>query len=367
MAHFQKGGNRISGSTIPLATGSYLDFSLWGPLNTYLPGNPELHVALKEPVSAGKFARGEMKNNARIWRISMFPPGKWTIVAKTDAEEVWDSFTIEVKKAAPKADPVSSPIGGVTWDYLFGAPYSGATVDLNTKRRPTFFPCRMVASLKTAMQGNAVKAKQLGDWGLGTVTPHTAGAALDISYLNKGQSLAYANGLLKLFIQHRTAMQWGFISFNRMHFSQANVASAAGDHEHDDHIHIDWLDYGRTQYATTPPSFQYYSDRNFEKDAKGKPTKQGVLMTKTLTGKGQPVAMYWAPGASAGSIAEFTASLAQYNREFPQQQSQLEAMKLNDFEALYRPAAVQGFMAPSGPTGLRSLHFMPPRFMTARR
>ena len=91
-------------------------------------------------------------------------------------------------------------------------------------------------------------------------------------------------------------------------------------------------------------------------------------MTKNLTGKGQPVAMYWTPGATGGSITEFNTSLAQYNRDFAQQQSQLEAMKLSDFEALYRGGTVQGaMMTPAGMTGARSIMFMQPRFIAGRR
>jgi len=112
--------------------------------------------------------------------------------------------------------------------------------------------CPIVAAVK-ALLPQAVVAPETGaqDRGNGAVTAHTCGAALDIFYGPKKlngtaattESKAYGRGLVSLFIRHRATLKWGSIEHDRMEFSPSGV-KASTDATHDNHIHIDWIDYG---------------------------------------------------------------------------------------------------------------------------
>jgi thymidylate synthase len=106
-----------------------------------------------------------------------------------------------------------------------------------------------------------------------------------------------------------------------MHFSQSRVTADERDVEHDNHIHIDWIDNRRTQRSTAVSSFRY-------KDQRGE-------HVKNVGAYGQPIAMFWNAGATSANFDDFRAGLDALNANIESRRTVLSAMRLADFQALY--------------------------------
>lgn len=323
MAHFEVKGQRVSGQNVRATAGGPFEIGVWGPLDTFAFPPREVTVEATAPGSTLRPVRTRMQGNVAIWSVTGLRPGRETLAIKSARGETWDSVTLDIQMASPVA--AAGAAGGFTWEQMFGAPYSGETVDLRRKRQPAtgILPAirALQDSLKAAAEPPATASQA---WGRGALSPHNIGAALDIFYhKDNDRKRAYGFGLVKVFIANRTAMGWGYMSYARMNFTPSGVTAAPGDTEHDDHIHIDWCDYARTQYATTPASFQYYDEN-------------GALKTKTLSGRGQAIAMFYKPTANTGEFGPgYTDAIATLNRDFATIGRGLSAMTLADFQALY--------------------------------
>lgn len=214
---------------------------------------------------------------------------------------------------------------GITWDELFGMPYEkdldpakGIKVDLRKKRPAPF--CPMVVSMKKAL-GGAVLKVLIEDFGRGAVTPHTAGAALDIHYhANDPDKKAFAHGLIELFIRHRAKLQFGVVLYNNMQFTPSDaVAKTVG---HVDHVHIDWIDYSSVVRSKAFTSFKFIDE-------------DGKEQVKNVGDDDQKMKMLWNAGARGGSTTDFETDLAALNRDFDTRKPALGALKVDDFKALY--------------------------------
>lgn len=325
MAHFVVKGQRVSGQNVRAVAGSAFEIGVWGPMDTYAFPPREVTVVASTPGSQVRLARTRMQDNIAIWSVSGLQPGRQGLAIKSARNETWDTVTLDIQMGQPGGSAGAGAAGGFTWEQMFGAPYSGQTVDLRRKRLPAGGLTPAVKALQAAMKGaTEPPATAAQAWGRGALSPHNIGAALDIFYhKNNARKRAYGNGLVKVFIANRAAMGWGYMSYARMHFTPAGVKAANNDTAHDDHIHIDWCDYAKTKYATSPASFDYYDEG-------------GNLKTKTLSGQGQPVAMFYKAAASNGEFgAGFTDGLAALNRDFSSLGPTLAAMTVADFQALY--------------------------------
>lgn len=216
----------------------------------------------------------------------------------------------------------------VTWTQLLGYDYSPGMpqpVDLRRKRLPPQSPA--VASLITALGGVAQAGgprprTHAQAWGNGALTPHNAGAAVDIFYHANGtQSRAFANGLLGIFIRLRHEIGWGYISYNHMHFTLRSVSAATADNDHQDHIHIEWVDYRRAVMSHLLESFEYV-------DARGRRTKR-------VGAAGQCVSMSWNAGADRPMPAIFQTQLTALCAAVQSSPATLAAMSLTDFQTAY--------------------------------
>lgn len=325
MAHFEVKGQRVSGQNVRATAGAAFEIGVWGPMDTFAFPPREVTVEAASAGASISLARSRMQGNVAIWTVSGLRPGQQRLAIKSARGETWDTVVLDVQMAAPSPAGPSGAGGGFTWEQMFGAPYSGATVDLRRKRLPATGLTPAVRALQDAFKSPAEAPSTAAQaWGRGALSPHNIGAALDIFYhRNNEAKRAYGFGLIRVFIRNRQAMGWGYMSYARMNFTPQGVTAAPGDTEHDDHIHIDWCDYGRTQYATTPNSFQYYDEN-------------GALKTKTLSGRGQPIAMFCKPTANSGAFGSgFEDGMTFLNREFSSLRSSLAAMTLSDFQALY--------------------------------
>jgi len=107
--------------------------------------------------------------------------------------------------------------------------------------------------------------------------------------------------------------------------SEAKVDLDKGDPHHD-HIHIDWVDYGRSLAASSLSKL--FSSFKFIND-------QGVTTEKRVGTYDQKLIMYWNSGARTGTLSEFEVGFGELNIAFASQSTRLAGLKLDDFKAMY--------------------------------
>lgn len=187
----------------------------------------------------------------------------------------------------------------VTWRDLVGSDYGPdmvQPVDLtHLKVPPICTMCRSMGDLLA--RGLAVGGEPWDQrpqfYGAGGVTAHNVGAAIDIFY-NKDYEAkrAFANALVELFIRYRVSLGWGWMAYNRVQFSQ--VGMGVPDAPHTDHIHIDWVDGGKTVRSKALASFTWL-------DGHG-------VQTKHVGSYGQDIAMTTNAAADRGVPGDFAAA-----------------------------------------------------------
>ena len=228
----------------------------------------------------------------------------------------------------------------VTWNDLFGFDYGPGMpmpVKLAAKKLPRQAPVitALVALLKTAPSlGAPSPTTGAQAWGRGALTPHNVGAAVDIFYdSGSDSSRAFANGLLELFIRHRVALGWGYISYNHLHFDPHRLNAADGDDEHLNHIHIDWVDYGPSKRSTALRSFDYIDEA-------------GTPQTKNVDAGGQWIAMDWRAGAELAALpGPFVSDFTERCRQATMNQRRLAAFGASELGAAYHGAALDASLA----------------------
>jgi hypothetical protein len=219
----------------------------------------------------------------------------------------------------------------VTWRDLFAFEYGPGMpqpVDLASKSQPYQSPIvrELLALLSRATGLGAPSPTGPAEgWGRGAVTPHNIGAAVDIRYhTNNDTTRAFANSLIDLFIRHRGSLGWAYISYNYMHFDANRVNEAAGDKEHQDHVHIDWVDYARSKRSTALSSFTY--------------RENNVVQTKKVDSGGQWVSMTSNGGADGGLGAAFTSAFERVCANASANVARHARFNASDFAAAYRGA-----------------------------
>jgi hypothetical protein len=228
----------------------------------------------------------------------------------------------------------------VTWNDLFGFDYGPGMpqpVRLSAKKLPRQAPVvtALLALLKTASsQGAPAPATAAQAWGRGALTPHNVGAAVDIFYgADADGSRAFANGLVELFIRHRVALGWGYISYNHMHFDPHRLNAADGDNEHQDHVHIDWVDYGPSRRSTALRTFDYIDEA-------------GAPKTKNVDSGGQWVSMDWRSGADQATLpAAFVIDFNAHCRQAAMNQRRQAAFTASELGAAYHGVAVDASLS----------------------
>ncbi len=224
----------------------------------------------------------------------------------------------------------------VTWKDLFGFEYGAGMpqpVKLAGKRlgRQAGVIREMQSLLRSAVSmGAPAPTGPAEAWGQGAVTPHNVGAAIDIRYHSKDEhTRAFANGLVELFIQHRVALGWQFMAYNRMQFGPERLTEAKDDAAHLDHIHIDWVDYASSKRSTVLPRFAYIDE-------------QGNAKTKTVGAGGQWVSMAWNGSADAAALpTDFVDDFRQLCTQAATNLRRHAAYTASDFGAAYHGAAGQ--------------------------
>lgn len=187
----------------------------------------------------------------------------------------------------------------VTWRELVGSDYGPdmvQPVDLSHLRTPGI--CTMARTMGALL----VRGPGLGGerpdqaqefYGKGAVTAHNVGAAIDIFYhSSRDATRAFGNALVDLFIRHRAELGWGWMAYNRVQFSQ--VGMGVPDDPHLNHVHIDWVDGGKTMRSKVLASFTWFDGHN--------------VNTKTVGSQGQDVAMTTNAAADRAVPAAFTAA-----------------------------------------------------------
>ena len=225
----------------------------------------------------------------------------------------------------------------VTWNDLFGFDYGAGMpqpVKLAAKKLPRQAPVvtALVALLKTAPSlGAPAPFTGAQAWGRGAVTPHNVGAAVDIFYdAGADGTRAFANGLLELFIRHRAALGWGYISYNHLHFDPQRLYPADDDDEHQNHIHIDWVDYGPSRRSTALRSFDYIDEL-------------GARQTKNVGAGGQWVSMDWRSGAEQATLpAAFVIGFSELCRQAAMNLRRHATYTASEFSSAYHGAAIEG-------------------------
>lgn len=223
----------------------------------------------------------------------------------------------------------------VTWNDLFGFDYGPGMpqpVKLGAKKLPRQAPvvAALVALLRTAPAlGAPAPSTAAQAWGRGAVTPHNVGAAVDIFYdAGSDASRAFANGLLELFIRHRSTLGWGYISYNHLHFGPHRLDAADGDNEHQNHIHIDWVDYGASKRSTALRTFAYVDET-------------GAAQTKTVDSGGQWIAMDWRSGAEQATLpAAFVIDFNERCRQAAMNQRRHAAYTASELGAAYHGTSI---------------------------
>ena len=170
----------------------------------------------------------------------------------------------------------------VTWRDLVGSDYGpdmDQPVDLTHLNTPAI--CIMCQTMGVLLRrgvglGGEPPLQPSEFYGQGAVTAHNVGAAIDIFYHSGYDAKrAFGNALVELFIRYRASVGWGWMAYNRVQFSQTGMG--VPDDPHLNHIHIDWVDSGKTLRSKALASFTYNGG-------------QGVK-TKTVGSYGQDMAM----------------------------------------------------------------------------
>jgi hypothetical protein len=229
-----------------------------------------------------------------------------------------------------------------TWKTMFGSEYGPSMpqpVDFNTRNYVAFSP------IVNAFMSLLGKAKDLGApaptgpaqaYGNGAVTPHTAGATIDIRYRavpwydkkSVDHQRAFANGLIELLIKHRSEIGWGVVEYNKLEFKPHGV-DVKNDASHDDHVHIDWIDYGASRSSSVLATYEYYEQTI---------PKTLPKVQKTMRATGSWISMSTNAAASNTQLPDaFVNDFNNLCRDSTANFSKHEKYTIDDFKAAYIP------------------------------
>ncbi|NJN48045.1 MAG: hypothetical protein HC808_17965 [Candidatus Competibacteraceae bacterium] len=180
-------------------------------------------------------------------RISGLPLGSTVLQAQDRAGLVWSAVTLDVKSM-----PATSFT--VTRQQL-----TDATGVVQAKYPPSPAIRALIDLLKDGT-GGALKAGAglLESAGRsGNLYEHTAGLALDIYRNSKNPAQQrQAHNLIRFFIRNRRTLGWRNMFYESWGFSSSGKVGGAPNHN--DHIHIDWMDFrcsnSRARTNSTAPS-----------------------------------------------------------------------------------------------------------------
>jgi hypothetical protein len=221
----------------------------------------------------------------------------------------------------------------VTWRELIGyefQPGMPQPVALYKKRLGSLTPMvqGMMALLARSVDlGAPPPTVPAQAWGRGALTPHNIGAAIDIFYdaTKPGPGLGFAHGLLDQFIRFQRELGWAYIAYDRMEFSASRVTEAPNDNDHLGHIHIDWVDYGRSTRSKALSTFTYQE-------------QAGAKVETKVVGGGQWVSMTSNAGADRSPPASFVTAFETLCANARGNSSLYERMNASDFAAAYHSA-----------------------------
>lgn len=242
MAHFQKHGRNVHGQTLAVPAGAVTEIGVWGPLDTYVRPPRELDVTAQPPAPGVRIERGPMLDaqNVRIWKVSGLQSGSVTLVARNGTGAVWTQVTLAV-----------GPAGGAgvsPWTVT-----RASLTDRNGVVQAKYPPSPAIVALMSLIRqgsGGVLRAGvgQLESAGRsGTLYEHTGGVALDIyrNTVNESQRLQ-AHNLIRFFVRQRAVLGWRNMFYANWGFARSGPQQSAP--HHNDHIHIDWMDFSTLRY-----------------------------------------------------------------------------------------------------------------------
>lgn len=238
MANFQLKGRNVHGQVLSTQQGQGFDIELWGPLDTRSRPPAKLDVKTSPPRPAVRI-RETLNNvkNVLVLRISGLPLGRTVIQAQDKAGLVWSEVTLDVQ-----SQPASA------WTVTRQQLTNAADV-VRAKHPPSPAICALI-DLLTEGTGGALKAgiHSLESAGPeGNLYEHNAGLALDIYRNSKNHAQRrQAHNLIRFFIRNRNAMGWRNMFYESWGFSSSG--KMGGSPHHDDHIHIDWMDFALLKF-----------------------------------------------------------------------------------------------------------------------
>lgn len=242
MANFQKNGRNVHGETLAVPAGSVYEIGVWGPLDTYVTPPRELDVVASPAVDGVRVERAGMLagQNVRVWKVSGLKSGSVTLVARNGAGAVWSQVTLAVGP--------SGGAGASQWTVT-----RASLTDKNGVVQAKYPPSPAIVALVSLMNkgsGGALKAGigLLESAGRsGSLYEHTGGVALDIfrNKVNDAQR-RQAHNLIRFFVRNRATLGWRNMFYENWGFAQGGPQGPAPNHN--DHIHIDWMDYSTLKF-----------------------------------------------------------------------------------------------------------------------